>query len=178
MRGRMDNSIDTLIIYSDENEKIIADAIKQVFSLFEIGSELINYDGIANPPSQVKRYNPEPGREWLLNINKADKEVKDLFSYKRYAFVVLTEQSVAFALRVVTLRGAIKQLEDKQVVFVDPEKKLTHSGSADIAEILNEKNKLTDSIYSLCDSKILSVEKIKKHFGAFMEEVSHENRRK
>lgn len=172
----MDNSIDTLIICSDENEKIIADAIRQVFSLFEIGSELITYDGngIKNPPCEVKRYEPEPGREWLLHVNN---KVKHLFSYERYVFVILSEKSVAFALRVITLRGAMERLKDKYVVFIDTEKKLTDSGSVDIAEILNEKNRLKDSIYSLCVSNILSKEKIKKCFGAFMKEVSHENRR-
>lgn len=169
----MDNSIDTLIIYSDENEKIIAGAIEQVFSLFKIGSELINYDVITNPPAEVKRYDPELGIEWWL---KDDKEVKHLFCYKRYVFIILSEQSVAFALWVLTLRGAMEKLKDKYVIFVDPDMKITDSGLVDIAEMINEENKLTNSIYSLRDNKILSKEKIKTHFKTFMGEASHENR--
>lgn len=175
----MDKSTDALILYSDCNEKIIARAIQQVFELVGIRSLLRSYDEIETPPRKVVRYKPAAGDEWLLKLKEAGQDGEEaicLFSFERYVFVMLNEQSAALALRILTLRGAIERLKNKHVIFVDTKKHLANTGHFDIACLFDDNNRLTDSIYSLAN--LLSFSKINNHFKAFMKDVSHENRRK
>ena len=171
----MDNSNTpdrTLILYFDENERIIASTIKQVIALFDSEPTTETYQNILNPPKEIKRYDYVRGSEWILGENINDK----LFSYDRYIFIMLSAQSASLALWALTLRGSADKLKGKSIVFIDPEKHISDTGLFNISEIFDKENRITGEINNHIRDK-LKADKLDSLFQSLMNEVSHDNRK-
>jgi hypothetical protein len=157
---------------SDIGSATVSKAFEKVTALFGLRAEICDYENIVLPNDEIKRFPPEAGSEW--SVKQADETRKQLSEYQVYVLLALSDNSSSSALKMLTLRGENRIFGKKQVVIVDPERRISSGGFPSILGLIDQNGRFTtlQEYFKLQNNK----DKIGKLFTRLMSEVYHSDR--